>query len=173
VQGDPAGVAPHQLHDEYPVVALRRRVDLSSASVAVLTAVSNPNVDSVPATSLSIVFGTPTTGMPFQTAAGNSQAAVAADRHERIEPVGPERGDQLVGTILLVDGAVGQKPGPLERIAIVGGAENGAAQVRDAPHLPRPQQNQPRLRLRPRPGAPVDCPCGIGPRARTSRHIPG
>ena len=36
----------------------------SSASVAIETAVSNPNVMSVPAMSLSIVFGTPTTGRP-------------------------------------------------------------------------------------------------------------
>ena len=36
----------------------------SSASVAIETAVSNPKVMSVPAMSLSIVFGTPTTGTP-------------------------------------------------------------------------------------------------------------
>ena len=38
---------------------------LSSASVAVETAVSKPNVVTVPRTSLSMVFGTPTTGIPF------------------------------------------------------------------------------------------------------------
>jgi len=38
---------------------------LSSASVAVETAVSKPKVACVPPTSLSIVFGTPTTGRPF------------------------------------------------------------------------------------------------------------
>ena len=36
----------------------------SSASVAIDTAVSNPKVMSVPGMSLSIVFGTPTTGSP-------------------------------------------------------------------------------------------------------------
>jgi hypothetical protein len=36
----------------------------SMASVAIWTAVSNPNVMSVPPRSLSIVFGTPTTGRP-------------------------------------------------------------------------------------------------------------
>ena len=35
------------------------------ASVAICTAVWNPNVTSVPSMSLSIVFGTPTTGMPI------------------------------------------------------------------------------------------------------------
>jgi hypothetical protein len=35
------------------------------ASVAVLTAVSNPNERCVPLTSLSIVLGTQTTGSPF------------------------------------------------------------------------------------------------------------
>ena len=39
---------------------------LSSASVAVLTAVSNPNVRWVPLTSLSMVLGTQTTGSPFR-----------------------------------------------------------------------------------------------------------
>jgi hypothetical protein len=34
------------------------------ASVAICTAVSKPNVMSVPPRSLSIVFGTPTTGRP-------------------------------------------------------------------------------------------------------------
>src|SRR5437762_2488034 len=38
---------------------------LSIASVAVWTAVSKPNVETVPPTSLSIVLGTPTTGIPF------------------------------------------------------------------------------------------------------------
>src|SRR5438105_593778 len=37
----------------------------STASVAIATAVSNPNVRSVPERSLSIVFGTPTTWMPI------------------------------------------------------------------------------------------------------------
>src|SRR5207247_1061718 len=39
---------------------------LSIASVAVWTAVSNPNVATVPPTSLSMVLGTPTTGTPFR-----------------------------------------------------------------------------------------------------------
>ena len=38
----------------------------SMASVAKLTAVSNPNELLVPTMSLSIVFGTPTSGMPFR-----------------------------------------------------------------------------------------------------------
>jgi hypothetical protein len=36
----------------------------STASVAMATAVSNPNVRSVPTMSLSMVFGTPTIGTP-------------------------------------------------------------------------------------------------------------
>ena len=39
----------------------------SIASVAICTAVWKPNVKSVPARSLSIVFGTPTTGIPSST----------------------------------------------------------------------------------------------------------
>ena len=46
-----------------PAVVCRRSI----ASVAICTAVWKPNVKSVPARSLSIVFGTPTTGMPSST----------------------------------------------------------------------------------------------------------
>ena len=46
------------------VVAIR-----SSASVAIVTAVSKPKVMSVPGMSLSIVFGTPTTRRPSRESA--------------------------------------------------------------------------------------------------------
>src|SRR3989449_1060516 len=49
---------------------------LSIASVAVWTAVSNPNVSWVPPTSLSMVFGTPTTGIPFSR---NSRCAMRSE----------------------------------------------------------------------------------------------
>ena len=39
----------------------------SMASVAICTAVVNPNVMSVPTMSLSMVFGTPTTGRPMSS----------------------------------------------------------------------------------------------------------
>ena len=56
------------------------------ASVAKLTAVSNPNVFVVSTMSLSIVFGTPTSGMPrLVELVGDRQRAVAADDHQRVE----------------------------------------------------------------------------------------
>ena len=64
----------------------------SIASVAICTAVSNPIVASVPAMSLSIDFGTPTTGTPSSTRrARRAQRAVAADYDERVEPLALDR----------------------------------------------------------------------------------
>ena len=103
------------------------------ASVAVVTAVSNPKVTSVPKTSLSMVLGTPTTGRPFcqrscamrrlpsppiDTSASNPLARKAAIRSS-------ER-----STSAVEPSACGR--GPAERVAAVGGAEDGAAEVGDA-----------------------------------------
>ena len=101
------------------------------ASVAVLTAVSKPKVAWVPQTSLSIVFGTPTTGMPLaQRSWAMLQAAVAADRDERIDPAwrsaaisSSERSSSPLPSLSMK---------ALERIAPVGRAEDGAAEVHDA-----------------------------------------
>ena len=58
----------------------------SIASVAICTAVSKPNVKSVPARSLSIVFGTPTTGDAVgRQPAGDAERVLAADRDQRVD----------------------------------------------------------------------------------------
>ena len=58
----------------------------SIASVAICTAVWKPNVKSVPARSLSIVLGTPTTLMPvLGQLAGDAQRVLAADRDQRVD----------------------------------------------------------------------------------------
>src|SRR5438067_1808667 len=55
-----------------------------SASVADETAESNPKVKSVPSRSLSMVLGTPTTGMPyFEDLLRDAEGAVTADAYER------------------------------------------------------------------------------------------
>jgi hypothetical protein len=54
-------------------------MDLVDRVVAVWTAVSNPKVATVPPTSLSMVFGTPTTGMPFSR---NSRWAMRSERRD-------------------------------------------------------------------------------------------
>ena len=59
----------------------------SIASVAIETAVSNPNVWSVPAMSLSIVFGTPITGRPCSTVqpCRDPERVLAADGDQGVE----------------------------------------------------------------------------------------
>ena len=58
---------------------------LSIASSAVFTAVSKPNVVTVPLTSLSIVFGTPTIFIPLVASAARCERSVAADRDDRVD----------------------------------------------------------------------------------------
>ena len=115
---------------------------LSIASVAVLTAVSKPKVTWVPTTSLSMVLGTPTTGSPFfQQVVRDLQAAVAADGDQRVEAAGAERRDQVVGAVHLGRGPSGCGVGPAERIAPVGGAEDGAAEMGDAADVRRGERH--------------------------------
>ena len=58
----------------------------SMASVAKATAVSKPKQLVVPTMSLSMVFGTPTSGMPqLVELVGDGQRAVAADDDQRVE----------------------------------------------------------------------------------------
>ena len=67
VQRDPAGVAAHHLDHHDPLVRFRRRVQpVDRLGRKGDTAVSKPKQLVVPTMSLSIVFGTPTTGMPFR-----------------------------------------------------------------------------------------------------------
>ena len=111
---------------------------MSIASVAVLTAVSNPKVRWVPLTSLSIVLGTQTTGRPLrqssceicrlpsppiETSASKPLAWKAATRSS-------ER-SHLVFLALSVAHDVA------EGIAAIGGPQDGAAEVGDAADLSR------------------------------------
>ena len=101
--------------------------------MAVLTAVSNPNVEIVPSTSLSMVFGTPTMRMPLS----HSCCAMASDPSPPIEMIAfdaasPRVGDQLVGPIHLLDRAVGPCAVVVKGIAAIRGAEDRATQVADA-----------------------------------------
>ena len=77
------------------------------ASVAKATAVSNPKQFVVPTMSLSIVFGTPTIGMPRSLKlVSDGQRAVAADDDERVEPHLVEHLDHPIRVVL---GAVGRR----------------------------------------------------------------
>src|SRR3954464_9676266 len=61
------------------------------------------------------------------------QASVSPDRDERVETAGLKGGNQVIGAVdlaLLTLGISGDVP---KGIAAVGGAENGTAEVSDAP----------------------------------------
>ena len=93
----------------------------SIASVAICTAVWKPNVKSVPARSLSIVFGTPTTGIALvDQLARDAERVLAADRDQRVEPALLDRLAHLVDAAL-----------DLERVR-PRRAEDRAAAVQDA-----------------------------------------
>ena len=111
----------------------------SMASVAICTAVSKPNVSSVPSMSLSMVLGTPTTGSPSPVeVAGAGERALAADRDHRVD----------LQRFIVVQHPV---EAALEHVGLQArGAEHGAAPGQRAPHRPR-------CRARPsrRPSAPA------------------
>ena len=101
------------------VVAIR-----SSASVAIETAVSKPNVMSVPGMSLSIVFGTPTTRRPFgREGERGAKRAVAADHDHGVDAV---RLDRPADARVAVAVNVGVSPRR---------AEDRAAALEDAAHV--------------------------------------
>ena len=66
---------------------------------------------------------------------GNLETAIAPDGDQRIEPRCMERGDQIVGAVALVLRTGLVAADVAERIAPVGGAENGAADMGDAAHF--------------------------------------
>ena len=88
--------------------------------------------------SLSIVLGTPTSGMPRRVElVGDRQRAVAADDDERVERHPLEHLDDAIG---IVAGAVGRADRLGERVAAVGRAEDRAAEPQDAGHVARRQR---------------------------------
>ena len=102
----------------------------SMASVAKFTAVSNPKQLTVPTMSLSMVFGTPTMGMPFfENSCAIAERAVAADDDERVEA---ELVKVLDDARRVVDLSVARRHGIGERVAAIGGAENRAAEAQNA-----------------------------------------
>ena len=103
----------------------------------------------MPPTSLSIVFGTQTTGSPYPELVGDLEAAVAADGDEGVEAAGLEGGHQIVRPVDLHLVAVLVPADAAEGIAAVGGAEDGAAQVGDAADFGRPSGTTPLKESRP------------------------
>ena len=71
----------------------------------------------------------------------DAERAVAADDDQRVQPHLVERLDH---PIRVVDLALGRVDRVLERVAVVGGAEDGAAQPQDAGDVLRRQRPRPR-----------------------------
>src|SRR5690606_13128762 len=67
------------------------------------------------------------------------QAPIAADRDQRLESARVEGAAQVVGAVVLVFRALFVEADVAKRVAPVGGAEDGAAQVGDAADLVGPE----------------------------------
>ncbi|MEZ5284067.1 MAG: hypothetical protein R2712_04505 [Vicinamibacterales bacterium] len=100
------------------------------ASAAKETAVSKPKHVVAPTMSLSMVFGTPTSGNALQVElVGDGECAVAADGHQRIHAHLVKGFDDPIGVVHLPVRRVGRV---LEGVSVVGRAEDGPAQAQDA-----------------------------------------
>ena len=104
----------------------------SSASVAQSTALSKPKVNAVAVRSLSIVFGTPTTGnAELVELLSDCERAVAADANQPVDAELLDSGvhafEQVAADVLPIGDADGGR-----ETALVRRAEDGAAGVQDA-----------------------------------------
>ena len=110
------------------------------ASVAVLTAVSNPNDRWVPLTSLSMVLGTQTTGSPLfhAPAVRGDVADCPAFVAGRLEGR-----DQIIRSIDLLFIPLRVPVDIPKGISAVGGPQYGTAKMSDAAHLGRAERNYP------------------------------
>ncbi len=110
---------------------------LSMASVAVETAVSKPNVTEVCSMSLSMVLGTPTTGMPFPERRRAMLSVPSPPMAMRAsKPISLKLPHHL-GRAVRVGGVRPGVRAPLhpKRARAVGGPEDGAAEVEDSAHV--------------------------------------
>ena len=105
----------------------------SIASVAVLTAVSNPKVRWVPHDVVVDGLRDADDGQPLEPElVGDLETAVTADGDQRVEPTRLEGVDQVVRAVGLVLAALRILHHVAEGVAPVGGAENRPAEVGDA-----------------------------------------
>ena len=130
VERDPAGVAAHHLDHHDALCASAVVCRRSIASAANDTAVSKPKHVVVPTMSLSMVLGTPTIGNALQVElVGDRQRAVAADDDQGVQPHLVEGLDHTIRVVRLPVGGVGRV---LERVAVVGRAEDRATETENA-----------------------------------------
>ena len=134
MQRDPPGVASHDLHDHHALVALGRGMDLVDRFSGRLDCGVESERELGPADVVIDRLGNAYHRNPLlaEQPLRDAERAVAADRDEGVDAFFVERGNQLVGPIVLAGRAVGALSLPAERVAAVGRAEDGAAQVGNA-----------------------------------------
>ena len=135
MQRDEAGVAPHHLQDHHAIVALGGGVQLVDG----LHRRGDRGVEAEGRDRAADVvvdrLGTPTMRMPFSNRLlGDGQRPVATDGDERLDAQVARVVEQLVGAVDLEVAPVVLEHRIGERIAAVGRAQDGAAQVGDAAH---------------------------------------
>ena len=137
VDGEPAGVAAHDLDDDHAVVGLGRGVQPVDRVRRDLHRGLEAEREVRGARSLSIVFGTPTTGMPSSCSLpGDAERVLAADRDQGVEALGLHRRLDLVQAVLdLVDVGAGRsedRPAAVQDPARGGEVERHRVVVQDA-----------------------------------------
>ena len=135
----------------------------SIASVAICTAVWKPNVKSVPARSLSIVFGTPDhVDAVLAQPARHAERVLAADGDQAVDAVRLERGGDPLGAPVLLEG-VGAR-----------GAEDRAAAVQEPARVVEVERRGCRRAITPaqplRKPSTSRLPCAPGAPRRGSRR---
>ena len=142
-EGDEAGVPAHHLDHHHALVALGGRVQLVDSLGGSLHGGVEPEGGLGAADVVVDRLGDADERDAFiEEVAGDAQRAVAPDGDQRADAVGAERAHQLLGAVVLDPGAVGQPLAPMERIAAVGGAEDGAAEVGDAADFGRTERDE-------------------------------
>ncbi len=149
IERDPAGVAAHHLHDHHPAMRGRGGVQ----PVDALRGKGNRGVEAEgDHGALEVVVDRLGHSDHAQALLGqgvrDTQRAVPSHRHQGVDALALQGADDLVAPVPLHHRPVRPLLRVLERIAQVRGAEDGAAEVRDAGHVLGPQTDEVPLALR-------------------------
>ncbi|OIQ65343.1 hypothetical protein GALL_531000 [mine drainage metagenome] len=148
MQGNPASVAAHHLNHHHALMTLGRAVQ----AVQALGGETNCRVKAEGGERFVQVvvngFGhTHHTQAFLMQGVGNGQRAVAANGHQCVNLVRGKVSQDFVRAVDFAHAAVGHFDREVQRIALVGGAQHGAAQVTDAAHLVARQTQHPAVSI--------------------------
>jgi hypothetical protein len=135
VQRDPAGITPHHLHHHHPLVALGRAVQ----AVQAFGGESHGGVEAEGGEGFVqvVVDGL---GHAHDAQAllvqriGDGERAVAADGHQRVQFLHRKVFKDLARAVHVAGAAIRHLHREVQRVAPVGGAQDGAAEVGNAAH---------------------------------------